>query len=42
VLDDVPRRRRREDRRHRFRRGVFLLPSLFTVANLFCGYACIV
>ena len=24
---------------HRFRRGVFLLPSLFTVANLFCGYA---
>jgi CDP-diacylglycerol--serine O-phosphatidyltransferase len=26
----------------RFRRGVALLPSLFTVANLFCGYACIV
>jgi CDP-diacylglycerol--serine O-phosphatidyltransferase len=23
-------------------RGVFLLPSLFTVGNLFCGYACIV
>jgi len=24
------------------RRGVFLLPSLFTVANLFCGWACVV
>lgn len=41
VLDKLPRRRR-EDRPHRFRRGVFLLPSLFTVANLFCGYACVV
>jgi CDP-diacylglycerol---serine O-phosphatidyltransferase len=37
-----PLRRRRDDRPHRFKRGVFLLPSLFTVANLFCGYACIV
>jgi CDP-diacylglycerol--serine O-phosphatidyltransferase len=26
----------------RFPRGVFLLPSLFTIGNLFCGYACIV
>jgi CDP-diacylglycerol--serine O-phosphatidyltransferase len=34
--------RRRDDQPRRFRRGVFLLPSLFTVANLFCGYACIV
>lgn len=25
-----------------FRRGVYLLPSLFTVANMFCGYACVV
>jgi CDP-diacylglycerol--serine O-phosphatidyltransferase len=32
--DDPPRRR--------FRRGVALLPSLFTIANLFCGYACVV
>lgn len=24
------------------RRGVFLLPSLFTMANLFCGWACVV
>jgi CDP-diacylglycerol---serine O-phosphatidyltransferase len=31
----------RERGRH-FRRGVYLLPSLFTLANLFCGYACIV
>ncbi|HVL69648.1 MAG TPA: CDP-diacylglycerol--serine O-phosphatidyltransferase [Vicinamibacterales bacterium] len=34
--------RRRTDSPRRFRRGVFLLPSLFTVANLFCGYACVV
>jgi CDP-diacylglycerol--serine O-phosphatidyltransferase len=27
--------------RRRFRRGVYLLPSLFTVGNLFCGYACV-
>ena len=26
----------------RFRRGTYLLPSLFTVANMFCGWACIV
>lgn len=26
----------------RRRRGVYLLPSLFTMANMFCGYACIV
>src|SRR5690606_33393416 len=42
VLDSLPLRRRRGDRPERFRRGVFLLPSLFTVANLFCGYACVV
>ena len=24
------------------RRGVYLLPSLFTLGNMFCGYACIV
>ncbi len=41
MLGSLPHRRR-EDRPHRFRRGVFLLPSLFTVANLFCGYACVV
>jgi len=37
-----PLRRRRDDRPQRFRRGVFLLPSLMTVGNLFCGYACVV
>ena len=42
MLDSLPRRRRRTDRPNRFRRGVFLLPSLLTVANLFCGYACVV
>ncbi len=26
----------------RYPRGVFLLPSLITIGNLFCGYACIV
>lgn len=31
-----------EHRRERFRRGVYLLPSLFTLANMFCGYACVV
>src|SRR3954453_17410253 len=29
-------------RRSRLRRGVYLLPSLFTMGNMFCGYACIV
>ena len=29
-------------RRAAFRRGVYLLPSMFTMANMFCGYACIV
>ena len=40
MLDSLGRRR--TDRPRRFRRGVFLLPSLLTVANLFCGYACVV
>lgn len=37
-----PLRRRGEAHQRRFRRGVYLLPSLFTIANMFCGYACIV
>jgi CDP-diacylglycerol--serine O-phosphatidyltransferase len=28
----------RKFRNHRLRRGVYLLPSAFTVANIFCGY----
>lgn len=34
--------RERARRRRGFRHGVYVLPSLFTMANLFCGYACIV
>jgi len=35
--------RRATDRpRRRFRRGVYLLPSLFTLGNMFCGYACVI
>src|SRR5215475_8838933 len=35
--------RRINDRpRRRLRRGVYLLPSLLTMGNMFCGYACIV
>lgn len=34
--------RGRGGRPRRFRRGTYLLPSLFTVANMFCGWACIV
>jgi CDP-diacylglycerol--serine O-phosphatidyltransferase len=34
--------RRRRDSPRRFRRGVYLLPSLFTMGNMFCGYACVV
>src|SRR5213593_2270375 len=35
-------RRRTAPPRRRFRRGVYLLPSLFTMGNMFCGYACVV
>ena len=34
--------RRHTKQPQQFRRGVYLLPSMFTVANMFCGYACIV
>ena len=34
--------RSRAKQPRQFRGGVYLLPSLFTVANMFCGYACIV
>ena len=33
---------RQAQRGRRFHRGAYLLPSLFTIANMFCGYACIV
>src|SRR5438034_9195287 len=35
-------RRRTGGQRRRLRRGVYLLPSAFTMGNMFCGYACIV
>jgi CDP-diacylglycerol--serine O-phosphatidyltransferase len=38
----TPLRRRTDIQARKFRRGVYLLPSLFTMANMFCGYACIV
>jgi CDP-diacylglycerol---serine O-phosphatidyltransferase len=39
----LPFLRRADDRKRvRARRGVALLPSLFTMGNMFCGYACIV
>jgi CDP-diacylglycerol--serine O-phosphatidyltransferase len=28
-------------RTRRLRRGIYLLPSMFTLANMFCGYACV-
>ena len=36
-----PRRTGQQDVRH-FRRGFYLLPSIFTVGNMFCGWACVV
>lgn len=36
-----PLRRAGDPRRKGLRRGVSLLPSLFTVGNMFCGYACV-
>src|SRR5262249_37869610 len=40
VIAPVPGRR--DDRPDRFRRGVYLLPSMLTVSNLLCGYASVV
>src|SRR3954463_13260565 len=37
-----PLRRRTDVEQRRFRRGVYILPSLFTLANMFCGYACVI
>jgi CDP-diacylglycerol--serine O-phosphatidyltransferase len=35
-------RRSTDPRRAKLRRGVYLLPSLLTMGNMFCGYACVV
>jgi CDP-diacylglycerol--serine O-phosphatidyltransferase len=37
-----PMRRTTDKQTRRFRRGAYLLPSMFTLANMFSGYACIV
>jgi CDP-diacylglycerol---serine O-phosphatidyltransferase len=42
VLHSFPLRRREDRKPQRFRRGVILLPSMFTLGNLFCGYGCVV
>jgi CDP-diacylglycerol--serine O-phosphatidyltransferase len=34
-------RRWHAERKPRLRRGVYLLPSLFTMGNMFCGYLCV-
>jgi CDP-diacylglycerol--serine O-phosphatidyltransferase len=34
--------RRRAGDQQRFRRGMYLLPTLFTLGNMFCGYASVV
>ena len=33
---------RHSKQRKQIRRGVYLLPSMLTVGNLFCGYACVI
>jgi CDP-diacylglycerol--serine O-phosphatidyltransferase len=41
MIDIGDPRRTGQDARH-FRRGIYLLPSIITVGNMFCGYACVV
>jgi CDP-diacylglycerol--serine O-phosphatidyltransferase len=38
----TPHRRHTDVPQRRLRRGVYLLPSLMTLGNLFCGYACVI
>lgn len=40
--DQVGRTADDKQRAAHFRRGAYLLPSMFTLGNMFCGYACIV
>jgi CDP-diacylglycerol--serine O-phosphatidyltransferase len=42
MLTPTPHRRSTDITQRRLRRGVYLLPSLMTLGNMFCGYACIV
>jgi CDP-diacylglycerol---serine O-phosphatidyltransferase len=41
-MGDVDRSRRPPQDTRQFRRGIYLLPSIITIGNMFCGYACIV
>jgi CDP-diacylglycerol--serine O-phosphatidyltransferase len=38
----IPADERRAEHGRHYRRGIYLLPSLFTIGNMFCGYAAIV
>jgi CDP-diacylglycerol--serine O-phosphatidyltransferase len=38
----APYRRHTDVPHRRLRRGVYLLPSLMTLGNMFCGYACVI
>ena len=38
----TPHRRHNDLPHKRLRRGVYLLPSLMTLGNMFCGYACVI
>lgn len=42
MLDDMNDGQAGLRRSAHFRRGAYLLPSMFTIGNMFCGYACIV
>jgi CDP-diacylglycerol---serine O-phosphatidyltransferase len=42
MLRPLRRRRKTDIQARRMRRGAYVLPSLFTLGNMFCGYACIV
>jgi CDP-diacylglycerol--serine O-phosphatidyltransferase len=41
MTGDLHVRRPLRDERH-YRRGLYLLPTIFTVGNMFCGYACVI
>ncbi len=40
MMGDLDSHRALRDQRH-YRRGLYLLPAIFTVGNMFCGYACL-
>ena len=41
MTGDLQVRRPLRDERQ-YRRGLYLLPTIFTVGNMFCGYACVI